>query len=72
MGNMPFFVDTIKLIMKNILKIVLVSFITSSFFSSCTAKKQNCDAYGSISKIEKSLELNNTKTTNSILSEKKG
>ncbi len=57
--------------MKNILKIASIIFVSAILFASCTTKKQNCDAYGSISKMEKAQELNKVQKSQIILSEKK-
>lgn len=38
--------------MKTIIKATLTIILISMFVSSCTSKKQNCDAYGVISKAE--------------------
>ena len=47
--------------MKTLIKATLVLATISIFASSCTSKKQHCDAYGVISKVENNkVELNNT------------
>jgi|TARA_B110000908_G_scaffold12162_1_gene14084 hypothetical protein len=38
--------------MKTLIKAILTIGLISMFATSCTSKKQNCDAYGAISKAE--------------------
>ena len=48
--------------MKTLIKAIVTIGLVSVFATSCTSKKQHCDAYGAISKVE------NTKTTTVITS----
>lgn len=48
--------------MKNFLKISSLIFVAAVFFASCTSKKQHCDAYGSMTKIEKNKDIQDNKT----------
>ena len=66
---MSFFVNSIQHHMKKTLNITSLVFVSALFFSSCSAKKQNCDAYGAITKIEKVKELNKIKKSISTTSE---
>ena len=57
--------------MKNFLKIASLVFIASLFFASCTSKKQHCDAYGSISKVETNKNNIETQKSETKIFEKK-
>ncbi|MGB1040520.1 MAG: hypothetical protein ACPGVD_06590 [Flavobacteriales bacterium] len=49
--------------MKKLISTSAIIVTTCLLMVSCTGKKQNCDAYGSIMKIEKSKDFSNSATT---------
>ena len=55
--------------MKKTITTSVIIVATSLLMVSCTGKKQNCDAYGSIMKIEKSKEISNSTASEIVMKE---
>lgn len=57
--------------MKTLIKATLTLGLITLFASSCTSRKQHCDAYGAISKVENTNKETVKTISNEVILEKK-
>lgn len=57
--------------MKTLIKAIVTIGLISMFATSCTSKKQHCDAYGEVSIVENDKSVDVISVSNELIIEKK-